>query len=64
MRNDLLKGLTPEQVAKAKACDDANDLLQLAKEEGVALSEEQLNAISGGACSGTTDKAPHRTIDK
>lgn len=56
MRKELLKGLTEEQIAKAKACDDVRDLVQLAKDEGVELNEEQLNAISGGACSSTSNK--------
>ena len=30
--------------------DDVSDLLQLAKDEGVELTDEQLNAISGGGC--------------
>lgn len=51
MRAELLKGLTQDQIDKVKACDDVNDLIQLAKDEGVELSEEQLAAISGGACS-------------
>ena len=50
MRQELLKGLTEDQIAKVKACDDINDLLQLAKDEGVELNDEQLNAISGGGC--------------
>lgn len=52
MRAELLKGLTQDQIDKVKACDDINDLIQLAKDEGVDLSEEQLEAINGGACSG------------
>ena len=51
MRAELLKGLTQDQIEKVKACDDVNDLIQLAKDEGFDLSEEQLKAISGGACS-------------
>lgn len=61
MRKELLKGLTEEQIAKAKACDDVRDLVQLAKDEGVELNEEQLKAISGGACSPTSTK-PNRKI--
>lgn len=57
MKKELLKGLTEEQIEKVKACDDVHDLLQLAKDEGVELNEEQLNAISGGACSGDTDES-------
>ena len=51
MREDLLKGLTPDQIAKVRACEDVHDLFQLAKDEGVELNEEQLAAVSGGACS-------------
>ena len=63
MRKELLKGLTEEQVAKAKACGDVRDLIQLAKDEGIELNEEQLNAISGGACSSTSTKPKHRKIE-
>lgn len=50
MRKELLKGLTEEQIKKARECD-VKDLIQLAEDEGVELSEEQLNAIAGGGCS-------------
>ena len=63
MKKELLKGLTEEQIAKAKACDDVRDLMQLAKDEGVELSEEQLNAISGGACSATSTRPNHRKYE-
>lgn len=51
MKEKLLEGLTPEQIAKVKECGDVKDLLQLARDEGVELNEEQLNAVSGGGCS-------------
>ena len=52
MNKELLKGLTEEQVAKVKACKNSDELLALAKEEGIELSDEQLKAVSGGgACS-------------
>lgn len=51
MKESLLKGLTPDQIEKVKACEDTHDLLQLAKDEGVELNEEQLSAVSGGVCS-------------
>lgn len=54
MKKDLLKGLNEEQIAKVKECNDVHDLMQLAKDEGVELNDEQLNAISGGACSDTS----------
>ena len=55
MRKELLKGLTEEQIAKAKECKNEAEFLKLAKEEGVELSEEQLNAIAGGGCSNSTN---------
>lgn len=42
------ESLTPEQIEKAKACKTIEELLALAKEEGVELSEEQIEALSGG----------------
>ena len=48
MRKELLKGLTEEQIAKVRECHNPEELLRLAKEEGIELSEEQLSAISGG----------------
>jgi ribosomal protein S27AE len=47
-RNELYKGLSKEQVKKAKACKSHEELLALAKEEGIELNNEQLQAISGG----------------
>ena len=56
MREELLKGLTEEQVLKAKACKSSEELLSLAKEEGIELTDEQLEAVSGGGCGGSSDK--------
>ena len=50
-KEELLKGLTQEQVEKARACHNNEELLALAKEEGIELNDEQLSAISGGGCS-------------
>ena len=51
MKKELLKGLTKEQIAKVKACKNSEELLELAKAEGIELTDEQLSAISGGgAC--------------
>ena len=50
MRNELLKGLSEEQIKKVEACKSSEEILALAKEEGVALNDEQLEAVSGGAC--------------
>ena len=43
-----LNTLTEEQRAKARACTTADELIQLANEEGVELSDDQLDAINGG----------------
>ena len=40
--------LNPELQEKAKACKTPEELLELAKEEGLELPEEALNAIAGG----------------
>ena len=51
MNKELLKGLTPDQVEKVKALGgNMSDLLQLAKDEGVELTPEQLDAVNGGNC--------------
>lgn len=50
MKDELLKGLSEEQIAKAKACKSQDELLKLAKEEGVELTSEQIEAVSGGGC--------------
>ena len=55
MKKELLKGLTEEQIKKVKACKNAEEILALAKAEGVTLSEEQLEAVSGGGCFGRDD---------
>ena len=41
MKKELLKGLTEEQIAKVKACKNQEELLALAKEEDIELTEEQ-----------------------
>ena len=48
MKEELLKGLTPEQIEKVKACKNSDELLKLAEEEDIKLTEEQLAAVSGG----------------
>ena len=44
MRDELLKGLTKEQIAKLDACKSQEEILAAAKEEGIELTEEQLAA--------------------
>lgn len=51
MKKELLVGLSEEQIAKLKACKSQEEILKVAKDEGVELSDEQLEAVSGG-CGG------------
>ena len=60
MRKELLKGLSEEQIKKVEACKNAEEILALAKAEGVQLSEEQLAAVSGGC--GIKIKDPQKYI--
>ena len=53
MKQELFEGLTPEQVERVKACKNQEELLKLAKEEGVELNDEQLKVINGGMCTST-----------
>ena len=53
MRDDLLKGLSEEQIAKIRECKNTEEVLAIAKEEGIELTDEQLEAVSGG-CSKET----------
>ena len=46
------ENLSPELLEKAKACKTTEEMFALAKEEGVELGEEELEAISGGMVSG------------
>ena len=56
MKKELLKGLTEEQIAKVKQCKNHEELLALAKQEGIELTDEQLQTISGGGvCSVVSD---------
>ena len=50
-----LKDLTPEQQAKARACTTPEELLTLAKAEGYELSDEELEAVSGGGAWNTIE---------
>ena len=38
----------PELQEKLKTCKNQNDLLELAREEGVELTDEEIEQISGG----------------
>ena len=55
MKKELLKGLSEEQIAKVKACKNQDEILAIAREEGIELNDEQLAAVSGGFCSCSSD---------
>lgn len=42
------ENLTDEQLEKAKACGSVEELIALAKEEDVELSDEELEGVAGG----------------
>ena len=50
MKQELLKGLTEERIAQVNACNKLEEVLTVAKESGVELTDEQLEAVSGGDC--------------
>ena len=58
MKEELLKGLSEEQIAKIKACKSQEEIFELAKQEGIELTDEQLEAVNGGACSNTDNCPP------
>ena len=50
MKEDLLKGLTEEQIAKVKACKNSDELLALATVDAdVTLELDALQSISNSA---------------
>lgn len=64
MKKELLNGLSKEQIAKVKACKSQEELLKLAKKEGIELTDEQLAAVNGGACSTSKDNNKnHRKLE-
>lgn len=52
---------TESQIAKAKACKDQNELMELAKSEGIELADEDLDAIAGGSWEPNDKKYYHKT---
>ena len=58
MNKELLKGLTEEEIAKVRACNNTDEILALAKQEGVELTDEQLETVNGGACSNSDNCPP------
>ena len=46
---EMYDGLSDEMKAKVKECRTSEELIALAKTEGIELTDEQLDAISGGS---------------
>ena len=46
MRKELLNGLTEEQIKKVQACKSPEEILDLAKSEGVALNDGLFEALT------------------
>ena len=44
--------ISPELREKARACKTPEEMLALAKKEGYKLSEDEMEAVSGGGWSG------------
>lgn len=42
------KDFSPELMEKARACRTSEELFELAKEQGVEIPDEELDAIAGG----------------
>ncbi len=51
---DYIKDLSPELQEKARACKNMDELMELAGEEGVELSDEALGNVAGGCSSSST----------
>lgn len=46
--SEILNGLTEKMRSKVDACENAEDLMALAESEGVELTDEQMEMVSGG----------------
>ena len=58
MNKELFKGLSEEQIAAIKNCKDNEEILAIAKKEGIELSDEQLAAVNGGCMTPDTPNCP------
>lgn len=55
----IFNELTDEQKVKARECSNAEELMALAKDEGIELTDEQLEGVAGGW--GCSDHCPDDT---
>ena len=59
-KEELLKGLNEEQISKVQSCKNKEELLALAKKEGVELTDEQLEAVNGGVCTSSDEESAEK----
>lgn len=55
INKDFLNDMDDDLKAKVAACETPEDIQTLAKAEGVELSDEQLDSISGGSWTNTSE---------
>ena len=48
MTNDNIDALSNDVKAKLRGCETADEIVELAQEEGCELTDEQLESVSGG----------------
>ena len=48
MAADFMEGLTDAQKEALKNCKDASEIMAYLEKEGIELTDEQLEAVSGG----------------
>ena len=53
--------LTPEMIEQAKKCETAEERRAFIEENGVELTDEQLQSIAGGFIQTQCDRTPTRT---
>lgn len=58
MESFNVNDVSDEVKAKALACKTPEDILELAKSEGVSLSMDELEGVSGGWCENKEDVGP------
>lgn len=46
---EMYEGLSEDLKAKVTSCKSAEEIFELAKTEGIELTDEQMDAISGGS---------------
>ena len=51
--------LSQEQISRIQGCKNSEEILKVAKEEGVELNDDQLEAVSGGCGAESGLTCPH-----